>query len=336
MMDGDDIRAYPHFSENKKQIGTVGEILGRRSACALCHIVAKPLIARGFDDGEAHSLLCSAISVNFCGKDMETRPKRYTQRMAIMIEPLPDPLPLSIDDRTRDALILVELQVSGNDTFCGRKLDQKQVNFRLLGSWLEECLNEHTADCRLLGWDGTGSSVPGLLVIDVRQMYLIDAPPRCRYAALSYCWGDVDNFKHVRGNSAALRKDGGPKNAPLPKTVSDAILLIQSIGMRYLWVDALCIVQDDPILSHDQISQMGSIYLKAIFTIVAAAGKDADAGLPGVRPWSRTVDQQSVDILLTAIDGPHYDGEVRNSTWSTRGWTLQEEALSARRLIFTE
>ena len=106
--------------------------------------------------------------------------------------------------------------------------------------------------------------------------------------------------------------------------------------MRYLWVDALCIVQDDPILSHDQISQMGSIYLKAIFTIVAAAGKDADAGLPGVRPWSRTVDQQSVDILLTAIDGPHYDGEVRNSTWSTRGWTLQEEALSARRLIFTE
>jgi hypothetical protein len=334
MMDGDDLRAYSGFSENKKQIGTVGEILGRQSACALCHIVAKRLVARGFDDGKAYSLLCSAISVNFCGMDMETRPKRYTQRMAILIEPYTDPLPLSVDDRIRDALILVELQVCGNETFCGREMDQKEVDFGLLSSWLRKCLDEHKADCRLLGWDGSG--VLGLLVIDVCQMCIIEAPPQCRYSALSYCWGEVDNFKHERGNSAVLRRDGGLKNAPLPKTVSDAILLIQSIGERYLWVDALCIVQDDPISSHEQISQMGSIYLMAIFTIVAAAGQDANAGLPGVRPWSRTVDQESVDALITAIDGPYYSGEVRNSTWSTRGWTMQEEALSARRLIFTE
>jgi hypothetical protein len=59
------------------------------------------------------------------------------------------------------------------------------------------------------------------------------------------------------------------------------------IGERYLWVDSLCIVQDDPQEKHGQIANMDAIYGNAILTINAAAGQDANAGLPGVRPLSR-------------------------------------------------
>jgi len=55
------------------------------------------------------------------------------------------------------------------------------------------------------------------------------------------------------------------------------------MGERYLWVDALCIIQDDSMDKEWQIARMGSIYSSAVFTIVAACGVDADAGLPGVR-----------------------------------------------------
>lgn len=69
----------------------------------------------------------------------------------------------------------------------------------------------------------------------------------------------------------------------IPRPANDAMILCKEMGERYLWVDALCIIQDDSMDKEWQIARIGSIYSSAVFTIVAACGVDADAGLPGVR-----------------------------------------------------
>jgi hypothetical protein len=70
--------------------------------------------------------------------------------------------------------------------------------------------------------------------------------------------------------------------------VQDATLFVQSIGEKYLWVDSLCIAQDDIANKHDQIKNMNMVYSKAFATIVALSGRDASATLPGVRPATRS------------------------------------------------
>lgn len=87
------------------------------------------------------------------------------------------------------------------------------------------------------------------------------------------------------------------------------------------------------------ISNMDAIYANAAFTIVAAAGSNADYGLPGVSTTWRKVQNSSLgfrgttDAAAYSLHSPKT--EIDESSWSTRGWTYQEGILSRRRLIFT-
>lgn len=121
----------------------------------------------------------------------------------------------------------------------------------------------------------------------------------------------------------------------LPRTITDAMLLVSRFDERYLWVDSLCIMQDDAENKHDQIALMDVIYQKAILTIVAVSGKNAGAGLPGVRVGSRNVLQYIEHIqglvLVNSLTTPSYS--VDQSIWNARAWTYQEWKLSRRVLI---
>jgi hypothetical protein len=91
------------------------------------------------------------------------------------------------------------------------------------------------------------------------------------------------------------------------------MLVCERLAIPYLWVDALCIEQDSP--------EMNDIYASAYLTLVAAAGEDSWAGLPGVLPNSRKIHQTSItidgwDIDLTA---PHFLSSVIRYPWANRG-----------------
>jgi hypothetical protein len=73
----------------------------------------------------------------------------------------------------------------------------------------------------------------------------------------------------------------------LPKTIRDAIDLVRALKERYLWVDALCLVQNDQADMQKGIDIMDIIYERAVMTIVAASGDSANSGLPGVHRGSR-------------------------------------------------
>jgi hypothetical protein len=123
----------------------------------------------------------------------------------------------------------------------------------------------------------------------------------------------------------------------VPQTIADAISLVRLLEERYLWVDALCIVQDDEETKHDQITNMASIFTNATVTIIAKQGKDVNYGLRGLRGISHPRDfpQNIFEIepgfsISQCRDMQNYG----TPQWSKRGWTYQEELFSKRKLIF--
>jgi hypothetical protein len=148
---------------------------------------------------------------------------------------------------------------------------------------------------------------------------------------------------HLKLNDATyerLMRPGGLAGQfpDIPQTIKDAMYLTSELGETYLWVDAICIKQDDPVDREMQIENMGRVYAGADLTIAGAAGSDANAGLPGVRPDSRSTKQHLAEInglQLISTRRP-YSLSMKRSTWNNRGWVFQEVNLSHRLLVFTE
>lgn len=81
---------------------------------------------------------------------------------------------------------------------------------------------------------------------------------------------------------------------------------------------------------------MDKIYSKAYITIVAAAGKTAADGLPGISTIPRRAQMETEISGCTFLELPSILDSTRASTRAQRGWTYQEGLLSTRCLVFTE
>jgi hypothetical protein len=112
-------------------------------------------------------------------------------------------------------------------------------------------------------------------------------PPR--YVALSYVWGDPQVHQTTKANRAHLGHPGNLVEDGFvpPRTVRDAMLLTEMIGVQYLWVDSLCIIQDDEEFKIEQINAIDQIYNCATLTMIAAHDSNANAELPGVSQTTR-------------------------------------------------
>ncbi|KAF2246231.1 HET-domain-containing protein, partial [Trematosphaeria pertusa] len=226
----------------------------------------------------------------------------------------------------------------------GREVRAESIDVELVKDWIRCCENWHGQACDL------GDHTPldhcqDLMVIDVVDGRLVDVPCSSRYMALSYVWGGISSLQTLKTNLKQHQQPGGlvAQSAALPKTISDAIKLTSSIGERYLWVDALCIVQDDLDGKLSLINQMDKIYQNAVCTIVAAFGTDSSAGLPGVTS-PRNSAQQTLDygksrrIAISQRPFEMFLGREGHSgcVWNKRAWTHQERLLSGRKLVFLE
>ena len=225
-----------------------------------------------------------------------------------------------------------------DDLFKCRRINSESIDLNLVSRWISLCENNHE-ECR-------EAELPGLekdfrfRVLDVQRGCVIDAPSDCRYFALSYVWGGVIQIRLTSQTYEFLASDGAlfDDQLKLATSIEDAILLCQKLNERYLWVDALCILQDELKDIGEQISHMDTIYRRAAVTVVSAGGSDANAPLPGLFPGSRMAAQytcrvKGLDLISTEREITKL---ARNSKWNTRGWTVQENVLSRRILVFTE
>ncbi|OAX31577.1 hypothetical protein K503DRAFT_72301, partial [Rhizopogon vinicolor AM-OR11-026] len=150
----------------------------------------------------------------------------------------------------------------------GRRVSEN-VDIDLLKRWIHTCENEHRDICEKVWWRGPEDVLPeSVRVVDVARMAIVPAPPTCRYVALSYVWGGSgEGYWTTKANLQQRSIPGGLDIDMLPGTISDTIQLVRQLDERYLWIDALCIVQDDSDDKAVQIGVMELIYGSSTFTV---------------------------------------------------------------------
>lgn len=156
---------------------------------------------------------------------------------------------------------------------------------------------------------------------------------------LSYKWGDCRRFITTSLNLGIYQREIPLQR--LPWSFREAISVAHVLGFRWLWIDALCILQDSEDDKASQINAMDRMFRSSVLILYAIAGDNADAGLSVER------DPRSVTMcmfkLRTTLDGKTVVSNshaIVDSPYSgyqplfQRGWVLQEEALASRGLIF--
>ncbi|KAI0551728.1 heterokaryon incompatibility protein-domain-containing protein [Xylaria curta] len=211
--------------------------------------------------------------------------------------------------------------------------------------WLNECQDKHVSCMKRrdqvlprrvidVGSEGDSGDIP--------KLHVSDHGEKGEYAALSYCWG---HDPQVMTTIATLSSyvNGLPLN--ISNTIKDAITVCRKLGTRFLWVDALCIIQDDGEDKADQLAAMGAIYKQAYYTIAAAgASKVSEGFLADTTPNEGAlhtfgslpfyIDESTSGNVIVREQGLRFVDPQSEQPLFHRAWTLQEMLLSPRVLVF--
>jgi hypothetical protein len=222
------------------------------------------------------------------------------------------------------------------------------TSIQVILGWFNQCLAEHPlCQTRI-------QNLPTrvLHVGDERQEpHLYETrKEKAQYAALSHCWGDLQGVRLTTTRKVLEdRKKSIPINT-LPKSFFDAVLLTRALGIEYLWIDSLCIIQDDEDDWARESAHMAEVYQNAALTISADGAANGSQGLfePSInrsieetilRPRRHSADSTPVYVrettLATSGDHIHHIRGMNDEPLRCRGWALQEWLLSTKIVHFT-
>ena len=223
-----------------------------------------------------------------------------------------------------------------------------KLNPALIRNWLHTCETSH--EHPVPGSSARYQKPIDIILVDTHENRLVKSSTDNRFLALSYVWGPIPIFQMTALNRSALEKPGGLVlyRAKLPRIIRDAIDLVVALQERFLWVDSLCIEQDNAAQKHGQIAQMDIIFSQALVTLIALSANDANSCLPGVHPNTMLPPSGSepfsaggrlffdpADPLGRAIEPMGARIHVPYGVYGSRAWTFQERLLSKRCLFFT-
>ena len=217
----------------------------------------------------------------------------------------------------------------------------------LAKQWLSSCLTNHVRCTKILSANPyhparvievapLASSSDDELHLRIRGEYSLEIP----YMTLSHCWGKSEFLKLTKLTSQRLR-DGFSRADTLSKTFQDAITICQKFGVKYLWIDSLCILQDSLEDWRYEAAQMEQIYGNSLCNIAATGASSDEEGCFRDRDAS---------LLQPCIIKSEWDNG-NNRTWeiihldfwhtrtnqaplNQRGWVMQERWLSPRVLHY--
>lgn len=163
---------------------------------------------------------------------------------------------------------------------------------------------------------------------------------RGKWLALSHRWGTATAVQLRKANYAAMLK--GIEIATLAPKFQDAIQITRDIGLRYLWIESLCIIQDSVDDWELQSTTMTDIYRNAYVTVGAASPAESSGGILEERIWAPQSREVVIDIKNEDVQGSIMIdfplelglGNIMTNCLDNRGWCLQEAQLSRRLITF--
>ncbi|QDS78034.1 hypothetical protein FKW77_003054 [Venturia effusa] len=235
------------------------------------------------------------------------------------------------------------------------------AHFGLLRAWVEDCDSKHE-ECRPLE---AATEYP-TRVIDVGLtespvLRLVESGSlgerelsSFRYVALSYPWGRKGSHAHMCTTTDNLETHKRQIPDVLPKTLADAVTVTRSLGIRYLWIDMLCIVQGNDGDFPQESGRMELVFSSAYLVLAATSADGSSSGFLDRNSWRELKSDENEGQFgrnIVALPSPQgtagstiyiaggfddFADDVRNGPLNKRGWVFQERALARRTIHFTK
>ncbi|CAI6342437.1 unnamed protein product [Periconia digitata] len=213
-------------------------------------------------------------------------------------------------------------------------------NFVLMKTWLNDCVHGHT-QCKSKSSNEQPRRLVNIADENMKLVMTDTLPNLPHYATLSYCWGKKDFVRLTRETMTSFLEC--IPNEELPKTFKDAVLITKTLGLEYIWIDALCIIQgeSDHLDWLSECGKMRSVYGKARVNLAATTATDAHGGCFIKTPkFSGGFIARVTNRKYGCVRNFHSHGVADSTTnrthLATRAWTLQERLLAPRTLYFGE
>ncbi|MCJ1418445.1 hypothetical protein MMC32_004793 [Xylographa parallela] len=256
---------------------------------------------------------------------------------------------LIVNKREREVKALVQLYPASDlESLANhRRIDKStcsESSWAIATEWIDDCVANH----RTCNYSIATTPALPTRVIDVgligyiapRLHTLTQGTSNARYVTLSHCWGSYMPLRLLKSNITSMKQ--GILLSQVPQTFQDAMVIARRLGVRYIWIDSLCIIQDSEEDWREQSALMDQVYFNSFCNIAAAHASDSRGGC-FIDRNPELIAPVKVHLNWGPQPGAYYcvkcyfwTVNVSEAPLNRRAWVYQERLLAPRTLYFGE
>ncbi|CAO2652291.1 Nn.00g005740.m01.CDS01 [Neocucurbitaria sp. VM-36] len=331
--------AFPHYGDVFQLEESVA------AGCAMCaqflQSRSRDEVRRAKDERTQHGPASFGTGVSFSILNKHLVRDLLTLDLSFLLPPSSDMESDLEDDFAREIILFHVDVIPTNPSGSISNVDvhpkqNTKCALPLVSHWLRKCRKAHW-QCSFRSEHFTPSRLVSTDENCVRVLLQNDIQSNPEYATLSHCWGQTHFVTLNRHNLDSFR-EAIPEEA-LPQTFKDAIVTARELGLLYIWIDSLCILQDDTEDWLREAANMSSVYGASSLNIPASGAPDGNFGCffqrENTLQCQIQVDSGRSAVRYRCVPSGMYYSSLSEMPLMDRGWTLQERLLPSRTVHFT-